>query len=239
MTELITQRPADAVVPITYSTRDNGAHHTETLSPSRLSLMAYDAACYVAAQTGVKQLVIAGEQSYSYDERTTGDLLVPHTPEGHDFEITVLRNANNRLLNTPHQVDAISEEFESHEVVTVVCWAFHEERIKHGFEAQKSGPIVDYVHVEDVINHLWDTEALWEDPEQMRRDFRQRYDIQVDWPIVAHRGLPPFEKREKYTRVAMKFGKNGWLLKLLTRARGAGRYDDIDEFAMPIQRTTY
>lgn len=201
--------------------------------------MAYDAALYVAEQSGVNKIVIAGEQSYREDARTTGDLLKDHTHEDHEFEITVLRNEANRLLNTPHQVDALSDEFKPEDVVTVVCWGFHEERIKKGFSAQKNGPIVEFIHVEDVIGHLWETAALWGgDTQAMCRDFKTRYAIQTGWEAVASRGIRSFEKREQLTRIAMKFGHSGWLLKLLTGLRGKGRYDDIDEFAMPIKDTT-
>lgn len=239
MTDLAEKNLTRAIVPFTYTSRRIESAAQTILEPSRLSLMAFDAATFVAEQTGVKKIVIAGEQSYSHDKRTTGDLLQQHTQEHHDFDITVLRNDSNRLLNTPHQVDALSEEFSPTDVVTVVCWGFHEQRIRHGFEAQKQSPIVEFVHVEDVISRLWDTAALWEgDARAMLQAFKERYNMQAGWEAVMSRGLPPFERREKITRLAMKFGKNGWLIKLLTELRGKGRYDDIDEFAMPKQGTT-
>ena len=239
MTDIAEKSDRTAVIPFTYSTRKTEAFEGHLLEPSRLSLMAYDAALYVAQQSGVNKIVIAGEQSYREDSRTTGDLLIEHTHPDHEFEITILRNDANRLLNTPHQVDALSDEFKPEDIVTVVCWGFHEERIKKGFDAQKNGPIVEFIHVEDVIGHLWETAALWDgDTETMRRDFKARYNIRTGWEAVASRGIHAFEKRERLTRLAMKVGNNGWLLKLLTGLRGKGRYDDVDEFAMPIQSTT-
>lgn len=239
MTDIGEKAAVNAVVPFTYSTRRSGAPGEYVFEPSRLSLMAYDAALYVADQSGTNKIVIAGEQSYREDPRTTGDLLIEHTHSDHELEITVLRNETNRLLNTPHQVDALGDEFKPEDVVTVVCWGFHEERIITGFSAQKNGPIVEFIHVEDVIDHLWETAALWGgDTQAMRRDFRARYDIQAGWEAVVGHGLRVFEKRERLTRIAMKAGKNGWLLKLLTGLRGKGRYDDIDEFAMPKKGVT-
>lgn len=239
MTDVAEKSDRTAVVPFTYSTRRTEANNGTVLEPSRLSLMAYDAALYVAQQSGVNKIVIAGEQSYREDPRTTGDLLIEHTHLDHELQITVLRNEDNRLLNTPHQVDALGDKFNPEDIVTVVCWGFHEERIRKGFGAQKNSPIVEFIHVEDVIDHLWETAALWDgDTEAMRRDFKARYNIQTGWEAVAGRGIRAFEKREQLTRIAMKVGHNGWLLKLLTGLRGKGRYDDIDEFAMPIKDTT-
>lgn len=231
----------DHVVPFTYSSRlerEDGEHR---VVPSRLSLMAYDAACYVARNGGAKRLVIAGEQSYSHSEITTGDALEAHThPSQHELELTVLRHEGNRLLNTPHQVDALADEFKPEDVVTIVCWGFHEQRIREGFASKrKRSPVVEFVHVEDVIDHLWETAALWDgDQVVMNREFRERYDLQAPWEAVLSRGVCEFARRERVTRIAMKAGKSGWLLKMLTKIRGAGRYDDIDEFAMPIMRST-
>ncbi|MCA9308882.1 hypothetical protein KC973_00740 [Candidatus Saccharibacteria bacterium] len=230
------------VVPFTYSSGCEVKDGEHVISPSRLSLMAYDAACYIATNSGIKRLVIAGEQSYAHHTQTTGDALQLHTPaEQYGLDLTVLRNEDNRLLNTPHQVDALSDEFKPEDVVTVVCWGFHEKRIRHGFKSKRElAPVVDFVRVEDVIGHLWDTAALWGgDHHAMAREFRDRYDLEVGWESVMDRGLSAFEHRERLTRVAMWFGKNGWLLKLLTRARGTGRYDDIDKLAMPIMDTTH
>lgn len=229
------------VVPFTYSSRlelTDGGHR---VVPSRLSLMAYDAACYVARNSGAKRLVIAGEQSYCHSEITTGDALEAYTPPSqHELELTVLRHEGNRLLNTPHQVDALADEFQPEDVVTVVCWGFHEERIRDGFASKRNkSPVVEFMHVEDVIDHLWETAALWGgDHAAMGREFRERYDLKAPWEAVASRGIREFARRERLTRLAMRAGKSGWLLKMLTKIRGAGRYDDIDEFAMPIMRST-
>lgn len=230
------------VVPFTYSSRLEHVDGEHRVVPSRLSLMAYDAACYVARSNGAKHLVIAGEQSYSHSEITTGDALEAHThPSQHELELTVLRHEGNRLLNTPHQVDALADEFQPEDIVTVVCWGFHEQRIRDGFASKRDkSPVVEFVHVEDVIDHLWETAALWDgDHAAMAEDFWDRYDLEVDWSTVMSRGVAKFEHRECVTRVAMKFGKNGWLLKLLTRLRGTGRYDDISRTARPIMEQTH
>ena len=240
MTELMRATPDQTVVPITYSSRKELNPEGHDLYPSRLSLMAYDAACYVAAGRDVKRLVIAGEQSYSDDDRTTGDLLHHHTHPTLDFDISVLRDTDNRLLNTPHQVDALSDEFGPDQKVVVVCWRFHEKRLRQGFGAKANTPQLEFIAVEDVISDLWNSAALWNgDPQLMAQEFRDRYQIQVGWEDVLSEGIPAFERRERLTRLAMHFGKSGWLLKLLTGLRSSGRYDDIDEFAMPIQQTTH
>lgn len=240
MSEVNTKISSDTVIPITYSTRREQGENGHELYPSRLSLMAYDAACYVAAKRNIKRLAIAGEQSYSDDDRTTGDLLHYHTHPTLDFEITVLRDEDNRLLNTPHQVDALSDEFAADQNVVVVCWAFHEKRLRQGFAAKSDSPQIEFVHVEDVISELWESAELWGGNRQkMAQEFRDRYDIQASWEAVLSRGLPSFERREKITRLAMLAGKSGWLLKLLTGLRNQGRYDDIDQFALPIKDTTH
>lgn len=229
-----------AVVPFTYSSRCEVIDGEHRVVPSRLSLMAYDAACYVAKNGDVRRLVVAGEQSYSHDSRTTGDVLHEHTPaEAHGLDITILRNTGNRLLNTPYQVDALAKELTQDDAVTVVCWGFHEWRIKQGFLVQKSSPALEFIRVEDVIDGMWGDMSIWGDVETRREIFRGRYGLKVDWDVVKGRGLDQFETRERRTRIAMIAGRNGWLLKLLTRARGKGRYDDIDEFALPIQATTH
>lgn len=240
MTEVLQQRTDHTVVPITYSTRREQGLDGHKLYPSRLSLMAYDAACFVAASRNISRLVIAGEQSYSDDDRTTGDLLHQHTHPSLDFEITVLRDEDNRLLNTPHQVDALSDEFAPDQKVTVVCWKFHEQRLRQGFEAKADTPQLEFIAVEEVISDLWESAALWGgDRQAMAQEFRQRYQMQAGWEAVLSRGIPDFERRERLTRLAMHLGKSGWVLKLLTRLRSSGRYDDIDEFAMPVQDTTH
>jgi len=202
--------------------------------------MTYDAACYVASTLGVSRLVIAGEQSYTHHDDTTGNVLDIHTPAIHrGLELTVLKNETNRLLNTPHQVDALADEFSSDDSVVVVCWGFHERRLSQGFKHKNRLPAIDFVHTEDVIDMLWDDMTVWGDLATRRHMFRDRYDLQVDWDIVRDRGLTSFEKRERVTRWAMKTGHSGWLLKLLTKARGSGRYDDIDSFALPRMGSTH
>ncbi len=233
-----TESESVAVVSVTYSSRREKVGETHQLYPSRLSLMAFDAACYLAHQSGVGKMVIAGEQSHREHPETTGDLLHKHVHPDHDLEITVIRDEQNRLLNTPHQVKALIEEFTPDDVVTVVCWGFHEQRLRQGFEASSKSPKVEFLHVEDVIDDVWDSSDLWETDEQRDAVFRARYDLQVDWPTVKSQGLKDFASREKITRLAMKFGKSGWLIKLLTNIRRKGRYDDISEFAAPIMQTT-
>lgn len=227
-----------AIVPVTYSSRREVVDGEHRLYPSRLSLMVFDAACYLAEQSGVISIVIAGEQSHRDHEDTTGDLLHRHIQHHHDFEVRVIRNEKNRLLNTPHQVDALNDEFSPEDSVVLVCWRFHEKRLRQGFESQKDSPKVEFIHAEDIIDDVWNRGDLWESEAQRSTVFRERYGLVVDWPEVKEVGLKDFEEREKITRIAMKFGKNGWLIKLLTRLRGTGRYDDINESAEPIMSTT-
>lgn len=227
-----------AVVPVTYSSKLEVVNGEHILYPSRLSLMVFDAACYLAERLGVGNIVIAGEQSHSEHGATTGDLLHSHIQHHHDLEVEVIRNQKNRLLNTPHQVDALNDEFGHEDSVVLVCWRFHEKRLRQGFESQKDSPKVEFIHAEDIIDDVWSNSDLWESDAQRSEVFRKRYGLLVDWPEVKETGLKDFEAREKITRIAMKFGKNGWLIKLLTRLRGKGRYDDINEFAEPLMSTT-
>lgn len=218
------------VVPITYSTNPEG-------NPSRLSLMAFDVACYIAKLQSANRLIIAGEQSWSSYHLTTGDLLAKIAPD-YIPKTTVLRD-DNRLLNTPRQGKKLAEELDLTQAITLVGYGFHEKRVTHNIEAHAEDPLsLSYVAAEDVIDKLWDTAALWDgDYEAMRQDFRSRYGFEVDWPVVK-KAIKKFGHREHITRATHIFGKSGWVIDKATSRRNCGRYDDISPTGKVIMQTT-
>lgn len=219
------------VVPITYSTNPEG-------QPSRMSLMAFDVACYIAAVQKANRLIIAGEQSWSAFHMTTGDLLEKITPD-YIEHTTVLRD-EDRLLNTPRQGKKLAQALEPTQAITLVGFGFHEMRVRDNINAYSTEPLqLSYEAVEKVINELWETAGLWRgNRELMEHEFRQRYGYEVDWPVVK-KALKRFERREHVTRATHIFGKNGRVIDALTNWRDCGRYDDISPQGQPITKTTY
>lgn len=222
------------VVPITYSTNPD-------IIPSRMSRLAFDVACYIAILTKADRMMIAGEQSHSWHHMTTGDLLAREAPKEAP-EITILRDPDNRLLNTAFQGEKLAEKLSPEQRITLVGWGFHETRVLENLFAHTPEELknVEYTSVESVIDELWQSASLWNgDHEAMRQEFRSRYGFEVDWPQIKERGLRKYEKREQRTRLWQHLGKSGWFFKLVTRLRKGGRYDDLSPTGEAIHKSTY
>lgn len=224
---------ADIVVPITYSSRlEDGV-----VEPSRLSLLAFDAACFVAQDSNADLITIAGEQSYTSPITTTGEALRRYTPPSSPG-VAVLSHSRNRLINTAYQAEALAKVFDDRHNVTLVGWGFHRERVLQNLGAQGLHNAT-YVCAESVIDRLWQTAGLWRgDNSKMLYQFSQRYGFTVEWPAIKERALADFARREQRTRLGQHLGKSGWAFKLASRIRGGGRYDDITDDGEAIMRST-
>ncbi len=191
-------------------------------TPSRLTLIAALASREVLSMTPAGELWIAGEESYQGFGHTTGSLLVEQhrslLPE--HYRPVVFAPGENRLINTPYQVEAIAERCKQEGVdeLTIVGWGFHELRIAKLLRAYDSSITSEYHRVEDVLMAM-DQDAL--------TGHLQAFGFEVGFETILKTGLQSYRRREWFTRQALRFGKKGQVLNWLSRRRGAGRCDDL------------
>lgn len=229
------QQATNIIVPVTYSSRmeDDGR-----IEPSRLSLLAYDVACYQALEQDTDLMVMAAEQSYRGSPLTTGDVLLPYRPQGMP-ESVVLHNPDNRLINTAYQTEALADVLIPGQWITFVGWEYHRDRLMDNLAAPELE--AQYVTVDSVIDGLWKTAALWGgDHDAKRQAFASRYGFTVEWPEVRDRAIAAFAPREKgwMMRAAHKLSPRGTLLKKVSSHSNTGRLDDITPDGYAIMKKT-
>lgn len=221
------------VVPITYSSR---MEENEIIVPTRLSLLAFDVACLAAVEEGADALVIAGEQTWRESFRTTGDTLVSAMSPGAPNPI-VLRNRDNRLINSAFQAEALGDALNENHRITLVGWGFHRDRFLDNL--QRTAPHLevderDFVIVDRALDDIWETAKPWGgDHEAMERAFMQRYGFEpgVGWPEVQERGIATFTAHEQrfMMRALHGLSKSGWLAKFASeKIIRKGRVDDLE-----------
>lgn len=189
--------------------------------PSRLSLLAALAAREYIGSNKIK-LLIAGEQSYRDFPQTTGALLATSHKNllPNNASVTLLPAGQNRLINTPYQVEALANycEIEKIKQLQVVGWEFHSLRTIDLFEAYAPQISVDYISTESVLIRMAKNELQTE---------LEMMGFEVDFKTILVNGIAQYAKRERLTRLAMIFDKKGQIIKALSWLRNAGRYDDL------------
>lgn len=223
--------PNEVIVPFTYSSR----LYAGTVTPSRLSQLCFDASLMYyrdAEEVEGRQpmLLIAGEQSHSNHQATTGELLAAQI-DPDQVRNQVLRNDDNRLLNTILQAEEIAAYFDiSPEMLTTVAWDFHIPRIQQTY--RWLGLQSRFVSVEELVDEAWQTSS------DFQRGFQDRYGLRRDWPEIKEAVQQGFKVRELYTQMFASIGK-GALLNWYSRTVKQGRYDDISPDGRVIRAKTY
>lgn len=212
--------------------------------PSRLSALAYDAAVYWASVNSENPnnhttFVVASERSYLEFEGTTASSFSNLVREGdRGIVIEEITREGDRLLNTHTQIAAIVDNYPDRDrEIRIVCWGFHEPRIKGHLDALGFSKVT-FIKVEDVLDRAY-LEFDQENEAHTDTFFNNRYGFTVGWKEVRDNTTREFERRERRTRMATIIGgRKGWLINLLTKARNAGRYDDISPEGQPERGST-
>lgn len=231
--ETLGAQPDHVVVPYTYSARLDRGHVTA----SRLSTIAFDAAiehAFDLEEAGHEpRLLIASEQSWSVNDTTTAEALVrDHSRPLYGLEIETLRHPN-RLLNTMYQTEAIADHLlgQNPDAVTAICWGFHAPRVAASLGWVGLGH-ARVLTVDAILDDLHERSPLF------KKEFGDRFDIDVNWEDIKKHVLPEFERREVPTRLVHRIGK-GKLLKFISQFTQRGRYDDISRDGRPIREATH
>lgn len=139
-------------------------------------------------------------------------------PEG--SPVTILPAGQNRLINTPYQVEVLAEYCTASDIerLQVVGWGFHGRRVTGLFAAYGPQISVDYVPTESVLKQM---------DEQGLQDELDAMGFEVDFATILTNGIAKYAQRERLTRLPMALDKKGRIIKALSWLRDAGRYDDL------------
>lgn len=222
------------LVPITYS---SVVEHGR-LAPSRLSTLSYLTALAIAQMQPERErpaIVMAGEQSYREDPRTTGDLLVArfnNVPLSHD--VTVLRDEETRLLNTTYQMAALVTYFSTagneDKYPYFVGFGYHLPRVRRNLH--RAGIVIGDNQQFSVNTVLGLMEQF--DHNSMTAILgRTRFEPDIMWSAIEQR-MRRLSRRERITSIADRL----YLINLLTQLRGKGRFDQLTAHGKPILKTT-
>lgn len=167
------------------------------------------------------------------------------TPLDVPSEVTVLRNDQNRLINTSYQAIELVRAIPRDLHTTITAWQFHEARVEDNLAYNGADFPRVYVAADYIIDMLWKTAGLWHgDHAKKENAWFERYGFEVDWPTVLDNAIADFAEREQGWKMQRlhRISPGGLAFRGLSQTRRilgqAGRLDSIDEYGNAIMKTT-
>lgn len=196
----------DAVAVLTYTTSAERIDHRLELELSALSEAAIDAAVTLHQAHPASRLYIAGEHSFGMDYPSTSELMRERaiTEFGvDDAVITIDTDKDTNLINTPQQMERLSQIIPLGSKIVAVALGFHLSRVLRHAEAY--GLSVDGQAVEKILNNAGTLE---------------------NYPELNHIG--PLARRERVINILSRLNPRGNILDFLANIQGPRLHDVIE-----------